>query len=164
MKLELIQPFINAADAVLAESLRSGTVMGDVTMEEEVYRRKGVAALIWITGDIEGRVILDLDAATAARVASLMTGNAIQEDDEIAGDAILELTNQVIGNAITSLNDRGFHFKVHPPEVHRSEQGLPASEDTEAVVMRLDTCCGPVFLNIALRYNEQRRALAASVQ
>jgi chemotaxis protein CheX len=164
MKLELIQPFINAADAVLAESLRSGTVMGDVTMEEDVYRRKGVAALIWISGDIEGRVILDLDSPTAARVASLMTGASISEDDEVTGDAVLELTNQVIGNAITSLNDRGFHFKVHPPEVHRSEQGLPTSEDTEAVVMRLDTCCGPVFLNIALRYNEQRRTLAGSVQ
>jgi chemotaxis protein CheX len=163
MKLELIQPFINAADAVLAESLQSGTVMGDVTMEEEVYRRKGVAALIWITGDIEGRVILDLDAATAARVASLMTGSPIQEDDETAGEAILELSNQVIGNAITSLNDLGFHFKVHPPEVHRSEQGLPTSEDTEAVVMRLDTCCGAVFLNIALRYNEHLRTWAASV-
>jgi CheY-specific phosphatase CheX len=157
MKLELIQPFINAADAVLAESLRSGTVMGDVTMEEDVYRRKGVAALIWISGDIEGRVILDVDSL-------LMTGASIAEDDEVTGDAVLELTNQVIGNAITSLNDRGFHFKVHPPEVHRSEQGFPTSEDTEAVVMRLDTCCGPVFLNIALRYNEQRRALAASVQ
>jgi len=29
-------------------------------MDEDAYRRKGVAALIAIKGDIEGRVILDL--------------------------------------------------------------------------------------------------------
>ena len=43
MKMELIQPFINAADAVLAETLQCNTRIGDMTMEEEAYRRKGVA-------------------------------------------------------------------------------------------------------------------------
>ena len=35
MRMELIQPFINAADAVLAESLQCETRIGDVSMEEE---------------------------------------------------------------------------------------------------------------------------------
>jgi len=55
MKMELIQPFINAADAVLAEGLQCSTTVGSLSMEEEAYRRKGVAALIWVSGDIEGR-------------------------------------------------------------------------------------------------------------
>ena len=58
MRMELIQPFINAADAVLSETLQSSAQIGDLTMEEETYRRKGVAAIISILGDIEGRVIL----------------------------------------------------------------------------------------------------------
>ena len=65
MKMDLIQPFINAADAVLAQGLHSPTSMGNLSMEEEAYRRKGVAALIWLTGDIEGRIVFDLDPATA---------------------------------------------------------------------------------------------------
>ena len=60
MRMELIQPFINAADAVFAESLQAPTKIGDLTMDENTYRRKGIAALIIIKGDIEGRVILDL--------------------------------------------------------------------------------------------------------
>src|SRR5206468_9460727 len=44
MRMELIQPFINAADAVLCESLQSPTKIADVTMDDEAYRRKGVAA------------------------------------------------------------------------------------------------------------------------
>jgi len=33
-------------------------------MDEDAYRRKGVAALIAIKGDIEGRVILDLSSGS----------------------------------------------------------------------------------------------------
>ncbi len=60
MRMELIQPFINAADAVFSDLLQSSAKIIDLTMDEDTYRRKGVAALIAIKGDIEGRVILDL--------------------------------------------------------------------------------------------------------
>ena len=56
MRMELIQPFINAADAVFAESLQAPTKIVDLAMDEETYRRKGIAALIIIKGEIEGRV------------------------------------------------------------------------------------------------------------
>ena len=82
MKMELIQPFINAADAVLAETLQSATKIADVNMEEEAYRRKGVAAIITIMGDIEGRVIFDLDPSTAAKIASTSSasnGSTVKE-------------------------------------------------------------------------------------
>src|SRR5260370_41514133 len=58
MRMELIQPFISAADAVFAELLQAPTKIMDLSMDEDAYRRKGVAALIAIKGDIEGRVIL----------------------------------------------------------------------------------------------------------
>ena len=67
MKMELIQPFINAADAVLAQTLHCPTRIGDVSMEQEAYRRKGVASLVTFNGDIEGRIIFDIDTPTAAR-------------------------------------------------------------------------------------------------
>ena len=51
MRMDLIQPFINAADAVFAESLQGPTKIGDLSMERGVYRRKGIAALIAIKGD-----------------------------------------------------------------------------------------------------------------
>jgi len=52
---------------VLAETLQCATRIGDVSMDEEVYRRKGFAAHVVITGDIEGRIIFDIDQQTAAR-------------------------------------------------------------------------------------------------
>ena len=79
MKMELIQPFINSADAVLAQGLQCCTAIGSLSMEEEAYRRKGVAAMVWVTGDIEGRIIIDLDPETAVRVASKMAGVELPE-------------------------------------------------------------------------------------
>jgi chemotaxis protein CheX len=163
MKMELIQPFINAADAVLAQGLKAPMAIGHLSMEEEAYRRKGIAALVWLTGDIEGRIIFDLDPATAAKVASGFAGIDVPETDEMVREAVCELANQVIGNAVATLNDQGFHFRVHPPVLHTSEHGSKSTEDTEALVLCFDTASGNVFMNIALRYNTSRQQAAAAV-
>jgi chemotaxis protein CheX len=157
MRMELIQPFINAADAVLAETLRCTTRIADVNMDEEAYRRKGMAALIGIQGDIEGRVILDIDTPTAAAIATALTGSQVAETDPVVQETIFELANLVIGNAVTTLNDQGFRFKIAPPQPHTSETGLSGSEDTEALVMAFETPNGAVYMNIAMRYNRRRR-------
>jgi chemotaxis protein CheX len=163
MKMELIQPFINAADAVLAQGLQSPMFIGNLSMEQEVYRRKGVAALVTISGDIEGRIVFDLDPETAVRVASHFAGADLPESDELVREAVCELANQVTGNAITALNDQGFHFRVHPPVLLTSEHGSAGSEDTEALVICFETERGSVFMNIALRYNiRQADELAAT--
>jgi chemotaxis protein CheX len=161
MKMELIQPFINAADAVLSQGLKSPMVMGNLTMEQEAYRRKGVAALIELSGDIQGRVIFDLAPKTAAQVASHFAGTELPETDDLVREAVCELANQVIGNAVATLNDQGFHFRVHPPELHTSEQGPTSTEDTEALVLCFETASGNVFMNIALRYAERAAAARA---
>ena len=163
MKMELIQPFINAADAVLAQGLQCSTSVGHLSMEEEAYRRKGVAAEIYLTGDIEGRIILDLAPETAVRVASHYAGAEVTESDDLVRETVCELANQITGNAITALNDQGFHFRVHPPVLHTSEHGPKSSEDTEALVMCFETSRGNMFMNVALRYNRRRHSERAAV-
>ena len=163
MRMELIQPFINAADAVLAESLQAPTKIADLTMDENTYRRKGVAAIITIKGDIEGRVILDLAPDVAMKVASCLAGGPVEESEQVIRETVCELANMVIGNSVTLLNDQGFRFKVFPPEVHMSEEGLAGTSDTEAMVICIETPCGEVYLNIAMRYLHRRRREQATV-
>jgi chemotaxis protein CheX len=157
MKMELIQPFINSADAILAQMLSCTTAIGDVSMDQETYRRKGTASLVAIRGDIEGRVIVDLDPATAVKVAAQLAGGPVEESEQLVRETVNELANMMIGNAVTLLNDQGFHFKVFPPEVHQAAEGFEGSQDTEALVMRIETPSGSVYLNIAMRYNRRRK-------
>ena len=156
MKMELIQPFINAADAVLSETLATPINVSDLSMEEEAYRRRATASMIQITGDIEGRIIFDVEDAAAMKVACALAGMEMGHDPQLVRETVAELANMVIGNAVTSLNDQGFHFRLQPPQVHASEVGLAGSEDTEALVMCFDTPGGRVFMNIALRYGNDR--------
>lgn len=161
MKMELIQPFINAADAVLSQGLKSPMTIENLTMEEEAYRRKGVAAVVVLSGDIEGRIIFDLAPSTAARIASHFAGTELPESDALVREAVCELANQVIGNAVAVLNDQGFHFRVHPPELHTSEHGARTTEEIETLVLCFDTSSGNVFMNIALRYHDAMKPAIA---
>ena len=157
MRMELIQPFINAADAVFAESLQGPTKIVDLEMEEDAPRRKGVAALIAIKGDIEGRVILDLSPEVAMKVATILAGTEMEASDQVVRETVCEMANMVIGNSVTLLNDQGFHFKVFPPEIHMDEMGLAGSANTEALVICIETPCGNIYLNIAMHYLHRRR-------
>jgi chemotaxis protein CheX len=157
MRMELIQPFINAADAVFSELLQSSAKIIDLTMDEDTYRRKGVAALIAIKGDIEGRVILDLSPEVAVKVASRLAGAELSASEQLVSETVCELANMVIGNSVTLLNDQGFRFKVFPPEIHVNETGLSSTVDTEAMVLGLETPCGEIYLNIAMHYLHRRR-------
>jgi chemotaxis protein CheX len=158
MRMDLIQPFINAADAVFAESLQGPTKIGDLLMEQQAYRRKGIAALIVIKGDIEGRIILDLAPEVALKVAGILTGDEVIDSEQVARETVCELANMVIGNSVTLLNDQGYHFKVFPPEIHSNDQGLASSRDTEAMVLAIETSCGDIYLNIAMHHMARRRA------
>jgi chemotaxis protein CheX len=159
MKMELLQPFINSADAVLAQTLKCATTVGDVTMEEARYRRKGLAAIIRMRGEIEGRIILDVEPRTAVKAASFLFGDAaVGESEELVRETVCELANMLIGNAVTSLNDQGFHFKVTPPEVHAADEGFQATADTDALVMSFETPHGTAYLNLAIRKNTRRRS------
>jgi chemotaxis protein CheX len=157
MRMELIQPFINAADAVFSESLQAPTKIVDLSMDEDTYRRRGIAAHILIKGDIEGRVILDLGQEAALKIAGRLAGGSVPESERLARETVCELANMIIGNSITLLNDQGFRFKVFPPEIHVNEQGLAGNTDTEAMVICIETSCGQVFLNIAMHYLQRRR-------
>lgn len=156
MRMELIQPFIGSLDAVLAEMMQAPATIADLAMEEDGYRRKGTAAVVEFKGQIEGRIILDMDPASAACVAGLLAGEKVDPSEQIVSEAVCELANMVIGNAVTQLNDRGFQFKVLPPSVLTEEQCSKMGSDSEATILCFQTEHGSVHLNIAMHYLARR--------
>lgn len=156
MKMGLMQPFIGSLDAVLAEMTGSPVTVSDVTMQEEGYLRKGLAAIVVFQGQVEGRVIVDVDASVAAKVASSMAGGEVDASEPIVPEAICELANMIIGNAVTQLNDHGSQFKVLPPSVLSDEQCARLGRDAEATVLSFHTPAGNVRLNVSMHYQTRR--------
>jgi chemotaxis protein CheX len=156
MKMDLIQPFIGSLDAVLADMMHSPVTIADLAMEEDGYRKKGLAAVVTFQGQIEGRIVLDMEPQAAAKVASQLAGAEVDPDEPMVREAVCELANMVIGNAVTQLNDRGFEFKVFPPSLLTEEQCAKAGQDSEATILCFETAGGSVYLNIAMRYDSRR--------
>jgi chemotaxis protein CheX len=156
MRMDLIQPFIGSLDAVLAEMMHAPAKIVDLTMEPEGYRRKGLAATVVFKGQIEGRVILDMEPRAAAQVASYLSGGDVDPAEPIVPETVCELANMVIGNAVTQLNDRGFQFKVFPPQLLTEEQVAAAGQDSEATILCFETTSGNVYLDISMHYHRRR--------
>jgi chemotaxis protein CheX len=156
MRMDLIQPFIGSLDAVLAEMMQEPAKIVDLTMEEEGYRKKGAAATVVFRGEIEGRVILDMEPQAAAKVASYLSDGETNGTDSLIPETVAELANMVIGNAVTQLNDAGYQFKVFPPEALTVAQCEKAGHDTEASIVCFETPHGKVHLNIAMQHHSKR--------
>jgi chemotaxis protein CheX len=156
MRMDLIQPFIGSLDTVLADMMSSPATIAELTMEEDGYRRRGVAAIVQFKGQIEGRIILDMEPHAAAQVAGYLMGTEVDPAESIVPETVCELANMVIGNAVTQLNDRGFQFKVLPPSVLTDEQDVRSGQDSEATILRFETSSGNVHLNIGMRYHGRR--------
>jgi chemotaxis protein CheX len=156
MRMDLLQPFIGSLDSVLAEMMNAPAKIADLAMEEEGYRRKGLAAIVVFKGQIEGRIVLDMEPRAAAYVASCLTGAEVNPSEPIVTEAVCELANMVIGNAVTQLNDRGFQFKVLPPSLMTEEECTKAGHDSEGTILRFETPNGNVHLNISMKYHTRR--------
>jgi chemotaxis protein CheX len=155
MKMDLIQPFISSLDAVLAEITKAPVSITGLAMEEEGYRRRGLAAMVAFHGQIEGRIILDMEPHAAAKIAECMADGEAGLCDAVVSETLCELANIVIGNAITLLNDRGFRFRVLPPSLLTEEQCARIGSDSEATILSFDTPAGAVHLNISMQYHSR---------
>ena len=88
-----------------------------------------------------------------ARRLPIYPGISGEPSEETAREIICELTNMVIGNSVTQLNDRGYKFKVHPPELFVIDVGPRGMLDSETVLLRFELPKGAVYLNIAVHDN-----------
>jgi chemotaxis protein CheX len=163
MKMDLIQPFVNSADSVVAEIMGCQMKISDVSMNSAGQRQEGVAAIVSFLGEIEGRAILTMDPHAAQHAANHLLGDSASPSETSAHEAVCEVTNMIVGNAVTQLNDRGFRFKVSPPDVYSSSDALRSTANTEALILRFETPYGNVLLNIAMQYGAKNASHAPAL-
>lgn len=74
----------------------------EAALEAEV----SVSAIIALSGDVVGAVIMSFPSATALAIANHFTGMELQETDDDLADAIGELANMVAGGAKSLLKGK----------------------------------------------------------
>ncbi len=155
MRLDYIDPFIESARYVLSEISHLEIKWGELSLKPSPTLIKNIATIIGLAGDVEGRVLFEMDDKTALTIAGRMNNADFTHFTPVAIDSLSELTNMIIGNAVSRLNDMGFKFTVSPPAFFKGKDILSSTPLIETVVIPFATECGDVLLNIAVRYSSK---------
>ncbi len=151
MRVEYINPFVEAAYNILTEVLGGEVRRGELYLKSTSMPVMGVAALVGLAGDVEGRVIFDMNMDTAMKIASKMNNEELKSFDDLAKATITELANLITAQAVTKLHDLGFRFDLTPPALFTGENMEISDHDVEALIVPMDTVQGKIEVNVAIR-------------
>jgi chemotaxis protein CheX len=151
MRVEYINPFVEAAFTVLKEVLSVEVKRGEIYLKSTSMPVMGVAAIVGLAGDVEGRVLFDMNKQTALDIASAMNGEKIADLDDLAKATITELANMITAQAVTKLHDLGFRFDLTPPAIFTGENMEVSDQDVEALIVPMELPQGKIEINVAIR-------------
>jgi chemotaxis protein CheX len=159
MNVEYINPFTEAAFSVLQSYLHSGIKRGDLYLKNSTMSIQGVAAMVGLAGDVEGRVLFDMTKDTALAVATAMAQDMNPDEppftaiDEMVMATIQELANQITGQAVSKLHEKGFKFDLTPPAIFSGDNmEISNSSKIEALIVPMDLGeSGKIEVNVAIR-------------
>jgi len=151
MRVEYINPFVEAAFNVLREVLQSDVQRGELYLKQASQPILGVATIVGLAGDVEGRVLFDMDQSTSLAIASTMNGEQLSSLDELGKATITELANMITAQAVTKLFDLGFKFDLTPPAIFTGDNMQVTDTEVEALIVPIDTGMGKIEINVAIR-------------
>jgi len=120
MNNDFISCFITAAKSVM-ESFGMAVNGGDSVLKSSPFKADSILIVIGLTGELHGQAIISMEKETACYIASLMMGGATAELNEVSKSAVAELSNMIIGNAVTLLSKENIMLDITPPSVLTGE-------------------------------------------
>ncbi len=141
MKVEYINPFIEASRMVLKQVANIEVTLGKVYLKKAPYSSEDIIIIVGLTGKIRGQAIFNMTKKAAMFVASkMMGGMEIPELDEMAKSAVAELTNMILGNTATLLYNRGIGIEITPPS-------FLTGQNMQISPTKMKTICIPLILD-----------------
>jgi len=156
MRVEYINPFVEASFNVLKDVVGPELKRGDLYLKSSTMQIMGVAALVGLAGQVEGRVLFDMTKETALAVASSMNGEEMKVMDDLAKATITELANMITAQAVTKLHELGFKFDLTPPALFTGDN-MEVSNNLEVEALIVPMEVGPggkhgkIEINVVIR-------------
>src|SRR5690349_4161622 len=118
MRLDFVKVFRDSTNEMLQQIV--GPVDEDdasISVHAVPLAGRDVTAVIELAGQAQGRVIFDMDSATAMRLAGRLLETPPPVMTPMAQSAISELASMIIGHAVSVINDRGTRVSMDPPVI-----------------------------------------------
>lgn len=154
VNVEMINPFISAAQSVLKDIAQMSTKMGKPYLKNPEYEGGIITIIIGMTGEMRGQVILSLSEEVACSIAShMMMGMPVPELNDMAKSAVSELSNMILGNAATIFSTKGISVDITPPNLVMGNNLSFSVSDSKNICVPLNGEDGHTLLelNIAIK-------------
>lgn len=151
MRVEYINPFVEAAFNILKEVLQVDPKRGELYLKSSSQPVLGFTSIVGLAGDVAGRVLIDMSRDTALSIASAMNSEELKEMDDLVKATITELANMITAQAVTKLHELGFQFDITPPAIFTGEKMEVTDNDIEALIVPIDIQQGKIEINVAVR-------------
>lgn len=151
MRVEYINPFVEAAFKIIGQVIDQDAERGKLYLKSVSQPVLGVAVIVGLAGDVEGRVLLDMTKETALQVASVMNGEELTQMNQLVKETIMELANMITASAVTKLQDLGFSFDLTPPAIFTGVDMEISSNGVEALIVPMKIAQGKIEINVAIR-------------
>lgn len=149
MKIEYIQPFINATRKVLSTmaNLDSKPQKPYLKPESDYKALGDISSVIELTGECRGSIGLSFETNCILKIASGMLGESYEELDDEVADMVGELVNMISGDARRQLVKLGFSFTAGIPKLSRgSEHTIDHAVDERIIVIPFKTEAGAFYI------------------
>lgn len=99
MKVEYVNPFIEAVQDLFSNTLGCEAKRGDVGVVREVPPNRDIVTLIGLSGPARGTVAISFPVTTALSMVTRLMGREVRVVDEVVKDGVVELVNMIAGEA-----------------------------------------------------------------
>jgi chemotaxis protein CheX len=151
MKVEFVNPFLEAASEVLDSELGGEALRGTLRLQKTAVTTDEVTAVVGVTGTLQGLVLYSMSQATALRIVSRVMGQEFDEFDALAQSGIGELGNVITGRAGVLLSEAGYPSNITPPALVIGEGTMITTLDLVRLVMPLETDVGHLEIQVVLK-------------
>lgn len=150
MDNSFVLPFIKSARNVFETMLNLEVRFGTPEVRDTPLPSHDVSAIIGMSGDLEGSVVLSFPSDTARRVVAVFTGCDSQPSNEDLSDAIGEVVNMIAGGAKAQFQGKSVSISC-PSVVVGSSHKVYGRKDITMVAIPCSCDCGDFCVEIASR-------------
>ena len=154
MNVAFINPFIESTLRSLEMMASIQAEKAGLELKEDLITTYDISAIIGLTGETSGSIIISMPEALACKVASNMLMEDVPSMNKNVEDAIGEIGNIVVGDARRTLIQDGHSLNISiPTVVVGAGHKISRSGDVPCIAIPFSTPFGNFEVNVGLQEN-----------
>ncbi len=150
MKVEYVQPFVEAARSVLKQVVGGENPAGRLSLLGTTFPTESTVIATRINGALTGEVIYSMSSSTAAGLAAVLTGSKAVSFGRVMGASLGKLSTMLAGETSRILAEQGFDCHVNTPMILRG-LNVEFTVTEPALSVTVDSEVGQLNVSVAVR-------------